>query len=213
MKNEKNYLLKTVPTSDDWMIELENYALENQVPIMEPVSMNFLTQLIRMHKPANILEIGTAIGYSALRMHVVNPEAMITSIEKNKDMCHTARGNITKHAKTDKIKVVHADALEHMAHLVLAGERFDFIFIDAAKAQYKRFFLLAEKMLESKGVIICDNILFRGYVADQERVDNPRLQKLARKIDLFNQWLMEQTDYHSSIVPIGDGMTISIKKK
>lgn len=212
MKKDTNYLLETVPKRTNWMLELEEYAKENQVPIMEPVSMNFLTQLVRMYKPKRILEIGTAIGYSALRMHAENPTSHITSIERNIDMCHTARGNIIAHAKENDIDIIHADALEYMETLIEQGETFDFIFIDAAKAQYKRFFLLAEKLLGEKGVIVCDNILFRGYVANNDKTDNPRLQKLAKKIDIFNRWLMEQEGYHSSIIPIGDGMTISIKK-
>lgn len=212
MEKLTNYLVETLSGRSDWMIALEAYAKAEQVPIMEPVSMNFLTQLVRMYQPEKILEIGTAIGYSALRMHDVNPGASIVTIEKNEQMYHTAKKNVEEQVKTGQIEVIHADALIYMEELVLANKKFDFIFIDAAKAQYKRFFLLAEKLLHKQGIIVCDNILFKGYVADETKADNPRLQKLAKKIATFNEWLMEQEAYHSSIVPIGDGMTISIKK-
>lgn len=211
MDNETAYLIDTLPKREKWMLDLESYAKQNRVPIMEPISMNFLTQLVCIHKPESILEIGTAIGYSALRMHQVNPEARIVTIEKNEKMCHTARRNIKQLQKESQIEVISADALVHMQELVANEEKFDFIFIDAAKAQYKHFFILAEQLIHRHGMIVCDNVLFKGYVADEEKSDNPRLQKIANKISDFNKWLVEQEDYLTSIVPIGDGMTISIK--
>lgn len=211
MDHVTNYLLETLPKREQWMLELETYAKNNRVPIMEPVSMNFLTQLVLTHRPSAILEIGTAIGYSALRMHDVYPKSTIVTIEKNEEMCHTARRNINYMNKTTQIEVIEADALVHMEQFVANQEKFDFIFIDAAKAQYQRFFQLAEKLINRQGIIVCDNVLFKGYVPNETKSDNPRLQKMANKIRDFNQWLIEHEDYQTSIIPIGDGMTISVR--
>lgn len=212
MDHLTSYLVDTLPKRQAWMLELEEYAKEHRVPIMEPVSMNFLTQLIYMHKPASILEVGTAIGYSALRMHAVNPTGKILTIEKNETMCHTAIQNVKRMQKETDIEVVEADALEYMEKLVHNKAKFDFIFIDAAKAQYKRFFNLADQLIHRHGVIVCDNVLFKGYVADATKSDNARLQKMAKKIRDFNCWLMQNEAYQTSLVPIGDGMTISMKQ-
>lgn len=212
MKELNNYLLHTLNKRADWMEALENDAKINRVPIMEPVSMNFLTQLVRMQQPKNILEIGTAIGYSALRMLDACPSTRITTIEKNEDMYEQACTNIETYNKQQQIRPILGDALQAIEALWEEQTTYDFIFIDAAKGKYKQFFELVQPLVHEKTIIVCDNILFKGYVADEHKMDNKRLQKLAKKIRAFNEWLMQQEKYHSSIVPIGDGLTISIHK-
>src|SRR5699024_2543080 len=133
------YLQQTVPDHGTFYQKLEQYALENRIPIMEPVSMNFLTQLIRIKQPFKILELGTAIGYSALRMLEANPLATITTIERNEEMYRQANDNIQKANKQDDIQILLGDAIEVVQELVTEGNKFDFIFIDAAKGQYKQF--------------------------------------------------------------------------
>src|SRR5699024_3239735 len=113
--------------------------------------------------------------------------------------------------KQDDIQILLGDAIEVVQELVTEGNKFDFIFIDAAKGQYKQFFTEVEALLETKGIIVCDNVLFRGYVADESKNDNIRVQKLATKIRSFNDWLIKQPHYHTSIIPIGDGLSISVK--
>ena len=213
MDKLKQYIKETTPKTEGWLCSLEQYASEHRVPIMEKESMNFLTQLIRIHQPASILEIGTAIGYSALRMHEVQPMATITTIEKSDAMYQLAVENIKTKQKVNKIEIIHGDALQSIEKLISRGDTYDFIFIDAAKGQYKKFFTLVEPLIQSGGIIVCDNILFKGYVANPAKSDNVRLQKLANKIRSFNEWVMEQPNYHSSIIPIGDGISISVKIK
>lgn len=211
MDSISNYLFELIPEREGWMRSLENYASEHNVPIMELDSINFLTQLVKIKQPIAILEIGTAIGYSTLRMHTAYPKAEITTIERNEKMYDLALENIMLHKKADNINVIHGDALDTIEQLVLNEATFDFIFIDAAKGQYKRFFKAVQPLLRDNGMIVCDNILFKGYVADENKTDNKRLKKLAEKIRNFNKWLMDQSDYHTSIIPIGDGVSISIK--
>lgn len=195
----------------NWISEMETYAKENHVPIMEPLGVAFLKQLIMLRKPQRILEIGTAIGYSALQMIEGNPEAKIVSIERNPDMIAQATKNILQQQKNDAITIIEGDALELLKEIEKHGP-FDFIFIDAAKGQYKRFFELYESVLTTDGVIVTDNVLFKGYVTNQEEAPR-RLKNLVAKIKHYNEWLMQRKDYETHIYPIGDGIAISIKNQ
>ena len=213
MDSVKQYLKQLLSEQEDWIVLLEKYAYEHRIPIMEPVSMNFLTQLIRIYKPKNILEIGTAIGYSALRMHDVYPESQIVTIEKNKEMYKTAIDNIGNQKKDNDIQVLFGEAIEQIERLIEKNRKFDFVFIDAAKAQYKHYFKLVQSVINNNGIIVCDNILFKGLVTGEQSPANDRLQKLANKIKDFNNWLINQKNYHTTILPIGDGVSISLKIK
>lgn len=211
MNKLEDYLMHHLPNREEPLLELEAYAESNGVPIMDPVSMNFLTQLVRIHQPETILEIGTAIGYSALRMADAHPSAMITSMERNTHMYELATKNIQATEKASNILLKQGDALDIIHELIVEGKQYDFIFIDAAKAQYQRFFELVQPLTRDKTIIVCDNILFKGYVVDETKVEQKRLQSLTKKIQAFNTWLVKHPDYHTSIIPIGDGVSISVK--
>lgn len=211
MNKLEQYLIDHLSDDAVQFKELEEYAEINRVPIMDAVSMNFLTQLVRIHQPKSILEIGTAIGYSALRMLEANPSTMITTIEKNDTMYELATQNVQAFKKESAIYLKHGDALEVINELVVEEESFDFIFIDAAKGQYQRFFELVQPLTRKDTMIVCDNILFKGYVADETKVQQKRLLSLTKKIQAFNTWLIKHPDYHTSIIPIGDGVSISVK--
>ena len=211
MNNLEQYLTEHVTKRTDDFEALEAFAIEHRVPIMEPVSMNFLTQLVRIHQPETILELGTAIGYSALRMLDATPAARLTTVEKDVKMYELAQSNIAKRQKESSIVQLQGDALEVIAELVANEQTFDFIFIDAAKAQYQRFFDAVQPLTKKGTMIVCDNILFKGYVVDESKIEQKRLRSLTKKIQQFNAELMQNPNYHSSIVPIGDGVSISVK--
>nr|WP_100011905.1 O-methyltransferase [Lentibacillus sediminis] len=204
------YLYETLLPKEDWVLEMEQQAKKDHVPIMDPVSMEFIMQLIRLHQPVNILEIGTAIGYSALRMLQANPDAAIITIEKDDTRYHQAVRNIERQQHSGQINVIHGDALDEISKLVETGTVFDLVLIDAAKGQYKRFFELAAPLLRGGGLVLSDNVLFRGHVADPASA-NPRHAKMVEKLRDYNKWMMEHTAFSSSIVPVGDGIAISIK--
>ncbi|MEI3610093.1 O-methyltransferase [Pseudogracilibacillus sp. SO10305] len=212
MDEIKTYIQALIPTSENWEKELEKYASIHRVPIIEKDGIQFLTQLIRMKQPKRVLEIGTAIGYSALKINEAYPEAKITTIERDDEMVRIANENITKLNKQQHIHVIHGDALEVLKEFQMKDITFDFIFIDAAKGQYKKFFELVQPLISNDVTIVCDNILFKGYVINQSLTEQKRLQKLANKIDLFNHWLMKEETYHTTVLPIGDGMTVSVLK-
>ncbi|HZW67139.1 MAG TPA: O-methyltransferase [Pseudogracilibacillus sp.] len=206
----RQYIESLTPSSSAWAQQLEAYALEHRVPIIEASSMHFIKQQLAIHQPKRILEIGTAIGYSALCMHEMLPEAEIISLEKNEEMYELALGNIKSFAKNDNIKVLKGDAVTLLEQFA-KEEMFDFVFIDAAKGQYERFFQLINPLVPLGGLIISDNILFRGYVTGNQEDIPKRFQTLVTKLKRYNGKMMNNEAYHSSIIPIGDGLLMSLK--
>lgn len=206
----KNYLMNLIPPKKDWIIALEHRAKEEHIPIMDPLSMNFVMQLIRLHRPRRILEIGTAIGYSALCMLEANPDATIITVEKDNGRYQEAVTNIKKQNKQDRITIIHGDAFDVLDELSKRNERFDLIFIDASKAQYKRFFEQSIPMLTTHGVVISDNVLFKGYIA-HPHAGHPRYQTIINRLRTFNQYLANHEAFTNTIVPIGDGIAVSYK--
>lgn len=210
MDKLQSYLTDTLENHESWH-DLETYAKENRVPIMDPVSTQFLLTLQQMRQPKQILEIGTAIGYSSMRMAATLPDAKITTIEKNDTMISIATENIALRSMGEQIKILEGDAADVMTALIEEKASYDFIFIDAAKGQYESYFRLADQLLCPDGVIVCDNILFRGFVSGTNIPTEKRFERLATKLQAFNRFLVDDTSYKTSIVPIGDGMSISVR--
>ena len=190
--------------------EMESYAKKHNVPIMELAGIETMLQLLRIHQSKKILEVGTAIGYSALRMANALPKAQIVTIERDKERLHIAKKFIGRSENGEQITLIEGDALE-VEDLVQGQAPFDAIFIDAAKGQYKKFFEIYEKYLSHDGMIITDNVLFKGLVAEQE-IESRRTRNLVKKIDEFNHWLMNHPDYDTVILPVGDGVAISKRR-
>lgn len=206
----QEYLIKTLNPNPEWVSKLERYARENQVPIMEPLGIDFLMQLIRIKQPKRILEIGTAIGYSALRMLEAYNKTSIVTIERDELRYQEAKKNIANLGKQEQIDLVFGDALEVTEEVKDKGP-YDFLFIDAAKGQYQRFFEMYTEFLTSDAIIISDNVLFKGYVYE-DNAANKRLKKVATKVSQYNEWLVDHPTYKTTIVPIGDGVAISVKR-
>lgn len=213
MINEKlqAYLDNLVPERNSLLQEMEEYAEQHAVPIMERTGIEILLQLLRIQNAKNILEVGTAIGYSALRMAIALQEAKIVSIERDDERFQLAVDFIARAGIGNRIKLIHADALEAEAEISMTAP-YDAIFIDAAKGQYKKFFELYSKYLSKDGVIITDNVLFKGLVYEEE-IENKRIRSLVRKIDAYNQWLSTHPEYDTVILPVGDGVAITRKKQ
>ncbi|WP_347862691.1 O-methyltransferase [Salimicrobium sp. PL1-032A] len=210
MEKETDYLRMLLPDSKEHIVEIEEYAELNRVPIMEKESMHFIKQLIRIKQPAKILEIGTAIGYSAIQMAEAHPSVHIVSIERDADRYEEAVRNAERSGYADRLHFHHGDALK-MKDLIAEHGLFDVLFIDAAKGKYQQFFEIYEPMLHSDALIISDNVLFKNLVADPDH-DNKRMNKIAAKIRRFNEWLTDLDGYETSIVPIGDGVAITTAK-
>lgn len=208
-KGIEAYLESLIPDRLEHVKEIEHFAEEHNVPIMETIGIDFLLFLLTMQKPAKILEIGTAIGYSAIRMALKLEDVKIVTAELDIDRYHIAVQNIEKLGLNDRIHVLQGDGVE-LAEQIEPYGPFDVVFIDAAKAQYKRFFTAYEPMLSKNGLIITDNVLFKGFVAkEQSEINSRNVRQLARKLDTYNKWLYDHPNFETTIVPIGDGIAIS----
>ncbi|TYS84305.1 O-methyltransferase [Rossellomorea aquimaris] len=189
---------------------METFAEAEGVPIMELAGIETLLQLLRIQRPARVLEIGTAIGYSGLRMAEALPDAAIVSIERDEDRYKQALHFIERSPQNDQLDIIFGDALETVQEAESKGP-FDALFIDAAKGQYQKFFDLYSPFLAEGGVIYSDNVLFKGMVAE-ENVENKRIRNMVKKLKSYNDWLMNHPDYHTVIIPVGDGLAVSRKK-
>ncbi|EDN9714671.1 methyltransferase domain-containing protein [Listeria monocytogenes] len=206
-----DYLLKNIPKSSPFFEELEAYAKENEVPIMERDSLYCLLQILDIQKPKRILELGTAIGYSALKMADKLPDAEIITVERDEERYEQAIRNIQRYGANDRVKVLLTDAIEG-AEEILAHGPFDAIFIDAAKAQYEKFFHIYTDSLAENGVIYSDNVLFKGLALDMTP-EKQRKLRVARKMRHFNDFLVTHPDFETTTIPLGDGLSISKRKK
>ncbi len=191
------------------ILEMEKYANENNVPIIEKQSIVFIMKYIKEHKIKNILEIGSAIGYSAILMASSSPDVSVTTIERDEARYMECLKNVKKCGMEKKINVVYQDALE----LNLSEDlRYDMIFIDAAKGQYTKFFEKYKHFLNPNGVIITDNIKFHGYVGTSSQLDKGNLKSLVQKIEGYIQFLKDNTEFETTFKDIGDGLSVSVLK-
>jgi predicted O-methyltransferase YrrM len=205
-----SYIEELILNRTDLLEEMEQYAKAHHVPIMELSGIETILQILRIAQPKKILEVGTAIGYSALRMATVLPETNIVTIERDSERYTVAEEFIKRANKEHQISIIKGDALE-VESLIEKFGSFDAIFIDAAKGQYKKFFEIYSKYLADKGIIITDNVLFKGLVCE-DTIESKRVRSMVTKIKDFNKWLMEHAEYDSVIIPVGDGVAISKKR-
>ncbi len=197
---------------DDLSLEMKKYAEEFDVPIIQDQGLELMLQLLRIKQPNSILEIGTAIGYSSLMMARHLPKTHIVSIERDIKRYNEAVAYHERSSIKDQVTLIEADALE-IANEDLPIQQYDVIFIDAAKAQYQKFFEKYEPLLKEDGMIISDNLLFHGHIFDNNQKQSRNLKQLVRKINRYNDWLANHPDYDTLLLPIGDGVAISLKKK
>lgn len=187
-------------------LELREYAEANNVPIMKTDTKEFLKTLVSISKPKSILEIGTAIGYSSLVFSKYS-DADITTIELSSEMANIAKDNFKKYDKN--INLINDDAEKALTTL---NQGFDFVFIDANKSNYKFYFDYVDKYLLNKGgIIVADNILFRGEVCNDDLIEKRKIT-IVKRLRNFLAYITKREDYKTSIVPIGDGLSISYKE-
>lgn len=189
---------------------MERYAEEHHVPIMQLAGIEALAQLLRIQRPASILEIGTAIGYSAIRMAEALPDTHITTIERDTARVEKARDFIARSDVAAQIRVIEGDALEvDNADLL---PQYDAIFIDAAKGQYQKFFEKYSPLVPSGGILYIDNMYMHG-LSDLDIKDVPRRKRtMIRNLKTFSDWILSHEEYTSAFFPIGDGILICLKR-
>lgn len=183
-------------------------ARENRVPILQDASLAYIKTILEIKKPKSILEVGTAVGYSALEFSKHLKEGgKITTIELNEEMYNTANKNIRELKMENTIKTINSDAYEYMKTL---DEKFDVVFIDAAKGQYMKYLEQALRLTSPGSIIIADNVLLRGmvlgdYTEHKHRTAVKRLREYIKEVTT-------NPNLESCIVDVGDGVAVSVVK-
>ncbi len=188
--------------------EMERYAEANNVPIIEKDSIEFIRKYIKLNNVKSILELGTAIGYSAILMASTDKNVEVTTIERDDKRYREAVKNVNECGMSNQINIVFNDALD----VNLAGHKYDLIFIDAAKGQYIKFFEKFENYLNPEGVIITDNLKFHGLVENKDKVESKNVLGLVNKIEKYIEFLKAHDEYTTKFYDIGDGLSVSFRK-
>jgi len=211
---EYNTILETafkILKHDNLSREMRMFAEANDVPIIDDSGLETVLQFLRLKKPKRILEIGSAIGYWAT-MIARHTGAKVVTIERDDANYSKAVEYIAKSTVANNIKIYQADALEFDLTL-LDDQKFDVIFIDAAKSAYQRFFEQYEPFLAEDGLMISDNLLFHGHIFTDKNDLGRNLRDLTRKIKTYSNWLVEHPNYETIFLPLGDGIAFSYRKE
>lgn len=191
---------------EDLIKEMEAYAAANNVPIMQKEGIDFFRNLAEKEGIKSILELGTAIGYSAIQLARLHSDMHIVSIERDQERYQLAVENVKRSGLENQITLIFDDIMN-----VELTEMFDCIFIDAAKAQYIRFFEQFESNLKPSGVIVSDNLKFHGLVGNP-LIKSRNLRALVRKIQGYIDYLKERNDFETTFYECGDGIAVSRKR-
>lgn len=195
---------------DDDIKEIRKKALDKNVPIMQDEGIEFLLNFIKNNNLENILEVGTAVGYSAIRMASISPLIKVTSIERDSTRYMEAVKNIAKEHLEDRITLIFKDAIEVEFD---KNTKFDLIFIDAAKGKNTDFFQKFQKYLNPNGYIITDNLKFHGCVDKPlEEIESRNVRGLVRKIRSYIEFLKSNEEFKTEFYDVGDGISVSRRK-
>ena len=188
--------------------EMEAYAAQYDIPIMQKEGIEFFKKIIEENHVKTILELGTAIGYSAIQLASLSENIQITSVERNHERHVVAIDNVRRSGLSNQITLIEADALE-----VEIPGKYDCIFIDAAKAQYIKFFEKYKENLSDTGIIVSDNLDFHGYVNHPEKKMSRNLRQLVGKIARYINYLKDNQEYETIFYDFGDGIAVTRKNK
>ena len=203
------YIRDTIPERTGYIKEMEQFAKINEVPISQPESIRFIEVLLKLMRAKRVLEIGSAIGYSAIRMCKAS-DADIVTVELSEEMADRAEENIRITGLENKIRLIRGDGVKVLAEMP-GLEEYDAIFVDAAKGQYMEFFPHCMRLLKKGGVLISDNVLYKGMTATDELVVRRKIT-IVRRLRAYLDMLNSTEGLSTAILPIGDGIALSFKE-
>lgn len=206
----KVFISNLIPKESEFEQKLREYAEQNNVPILRADAAAFMRTLVSLKMPTRILEVGTAIGYSAILMSECSPESKIDTIEINPDSVVLARENIRKADKSDKIRVIAGDGAEVLSAL---KNPYDMIFMDAAKGQYINLYDDVMRLLNVGGLLVCDNCIFYGKVFDKPEEAPHKHRTIVNNLRAFLEKMMADDRLQACLLDVGDGMAIATKIK
>lgn len=211
MKDFEDYISGLRESDSPLINEMEEFAEEHRIPIMDRKGIETFIGLLRIQRPKFILEIGSAIGYSAIRMVSALESVSVVTIERDKDRHATAVKYIDRSGLKDRITIIEGDALL-LPDEALPSLCYDALFIDAAKGQYKRFFEKYAKHVVGGGIIYCDNMFMHGAVMLPDEEVPKRNRTMIRNLKEFTSWIMKHPNYETSLLPVGDGILVAVKR-
>lgn len=192
-----------------FLTELEEESHRNYVPVIRRETQNLLKLLLAMNHPKRILEVGTAVGFSALLMEYYNPaDCKITTIENYAKRIPIARENFRRAGKENVIQLLEGDAAKVMRDLT---EEYDFIFMDAAKGQYIHFLPEALRLLRPGGILVSDNVLQDGDILESHFAVTRRNRTIHKRMREYLYELTHRDELVTSVLPVGDGITITLR--
>ncbi len=205
-----SYIREKTVQKDEFLRGLEEYAEKNKIPIVEPETARLLSVITKLMRPSKILEVGCAIGYSSILMaRSIAEDGKILTLEYDPDMVKTARENVKKAGLEETISVVEADAKDYLAYID-EDEIFGMIFLDGPKAHYLYMLDDAVRLLKKGGLLISDNILFKGMTADDDHFARRKVT-IIHRLRGYIDALMSHPQLETSILSQGDGVTLSVK--
>ncbi len=193
------------------LLELEKEAIKQNIPIMQKEGLSYMINLFKTHDFHSCLEIGSAIGYSALMMAINIDDFIVETIELDQDRYQEAVKNINKYSMNEKIIIHHDNALTFDNDQLVLKE-FDCLFIDAAKAQYQKFFEKYMPLVKDDGICVVDNLDFHGMVFEIDKIKNRNTRQLVKKIKRFKEWILNNEEYEVTYHHIGDGICVIRKR-
>lgn len=202
------YLRKDIPQRSGILKELEDYATEHSVPIVQPETAQLLEVLSAIKRPKRILEVGCAIGYSAILMaQYLDEGGTVTTLEWDADTAQIARENIKKAGLENVINVINNDAKEVIPTL---SAEYDIIFLDGPKAHYIYMLNDCIRLLKKGGLLIADNVLYKGMTADDNHVIRRKIT-IVKRLRRFISAQMQRNELKTVVLPLGDGVTVAVK--
>jgi predicted O-methyltransferase YrrM len=205
----EQYIRALVPENCGILKELEEYASEHKVPIIQKEVANFLKLMIEITKPKKILELGTAIGYSAIVMaSSADSNCRITTIERDEEMVKKAEENINRAGLKENIEIIKGDCLNILENM---EDKYDMIFMDAGKGHYNHFFPHCLRLLKDDGVLIADNVLYKGMVASRELVVRRKIT-IVKRMKAYLDIVCNNSDLITTVIPMGDGIAVTKRR-
>lgn len=211
LDNYDAYIASFVKEKEPFIEEMERYAEDQCVPIMDSGGIETFIGLLRIQRPKKILELGSAIGYSAIRIAGALKESTIVTVERDPARYQKAFDNIQRSDCAERIQIIEADALLTEDPAIFE-QTYDALFIDAAKGQYQRFFEKYASTVATGGVIYCDNLFMHGMVLLEANEVPRRKRTMIRNLKEFTRWVMAHPDFETALLPVGDGLLIAVKK-
>ena len=205
------YLNNTLLDGNGILGELEQYAYNHCTPIIQKEVRSLLATILSYKRPKKILEVGTAIGYSSIFFATnIDPDGHIYTLEKDPDYIKRAKENISKSGLSHKITIVEGEAEDTIKYI---NDEFDIVFLDANKSKYRYYFDIIFPRVKNGGMIICDNILYKGMVSNDELIPGRKHNAIVQALREFLPYLVNHPKLETCIIPIGDGVTLSVKKE